>query len=76
MSGETVPSAKGFKNNCCDNPVCDTNLWQVRQELDLARMKMRSLEVELRSQGIEPLPGFAQMDEEDVEEINEFPCNT
>ena len=49
---------------------------QVRQELDLARMKMRSLEVELRSQGIEPLPGFAQMDEEDVEEINEFPCNT
>ena len=48
---------------------------QVRQELDLARMKMRSLEVELRSQGIEPLPGFAQMDE-DVEEINEFPCNT
>ena len=49
---------------------------QVRQELDLARMKMRSLEVELRSQGIEPLPGFDQMDEEDVEEINEFPCNT
>ena len=75
LSGEAVPSSEGLKNYHCDDPVCDTNLWQVRHELDLARMKMRSLEVELRSQGIEPLPGFTQMDD-DVEEINEFPCNT
>ena len=75
LSGEAVPSSEGLKNYHCDDPVCDTNLWQVRHELDLARMKMRSLEVELRSQGIEPLPGFTQMDD-DEEEINEFPCNT
>ena len=47
-----------LQNHKCDDPICDTNLWRVKHELDLARLKMRSLEVELRSKGITPPPSL------------------
>ena len=32
-----IPSSEKLKNHRCDDPICDTNLWRVRHELDLAR---------------------------------------
>ncbi|GFG32677.1 hypothetical protein Cfor_04682, partial [Coptotermes formosanus] len=38
----------------CRDPICDTHLWKVKHELDLARMKIRQLQKELEAHGIKP----------------------
>ncbi|KAK7793907.1 hypothetical protein R5R35_003584 [Gryllus longicercus] len=43
-----------LRHHRCTDPICDTHLWKVKHELDLARMKIRQLQKELESHGIKP----------------------
>lgn len=43
-----------LKHHRCKDPICDTHLWKVKHELDLARMKIRQLYKELEAHGIKP----------------------
>nr|CAD7430416.1 unnamed protein product [Timema monikensis] len=43
-----------LKNHRCTDPICDTHLWKVKHELDMARMKIRQLQKELEMHGIKP----------------------
>lgn len=36
------------KRNKCKNPICETSLWKIRHELDLALLKIEKLNKELR----------------------------
>ena len=50
--GTVDEASELMKNHRCSNPICDTNLWRVKHELDMARIKMESLESELYAKGI------------------------
>ncbi|XP_076324984.1 glutamate receptor ionotropic, NMDA 2B-like isoform X2 [Tachypleus tridentatus] len=39
-----------LKHHRCRDPVCDTQLWKVRHELDMARLKLRQLEKKLNKE--------------------------
>lgn len=41
-----------LRNHRCNDPICDTHLWKVRHELDMAKLRMRQLEKTLDSHGI------------------------
>ncbi|XP_033610685.1 glutamate receptor ionotropic, NMDA 2B isoform X5 [Cryptotermes secundus] len=43
-----------LRHHRCRDPICDTHLWKVKHELDLARMKIRQLQKELEAHGIKP----------------------
>ncbi|XP_063227962.1 glutamate receptor ionotropic, NMDA 2B [Bacillus rossius redtenbacheri] len=43
-----------LRNHRCNDPICDTHLWKVKHELDMARMKIRQLQKELEFHGIRP----------------------
>ncbi|CAH1400004.1 unnamed protein product [Nezara viridula] len=43
-----------LRHHRCNDPICDTHLWKVRHELDLARIRIRQLEKEMESHGIKP----------------------
>ena len=45
-----------MRTHRCKDPICDTHLWKVRHELDMAKMKMKRLESELEAKGIQPSP--------------------
>ncbi|XP_067004151.1 glutamate receptor ionotropic, NMDA 2B [Anabrus simplex] len=47
-----------LRHHRCTDPICDTHLWKVKHELDLARMKIRQLQKELESHGIKPSRRF------------------
>ena len=52
----TVQEAQELmRTHKCKDPICDTHLWKVRHELDMAKMKMKRLESELLGKGL-PLP--------------------
>ena len=50
--GTVFEAAELMKNHRCNDPICDTNLWKVRHELDMAKIKMKNLEAELLAKGI------------------------
>ena len=50
--GTVDEASELMKNHRCSNPICDTNLWRVKHELDMTRIKMESLESELYAKGI------------------------
>ena len=52
--GTVYEASELVKAHRCKDPICDTNLWKVKHELDMAQLKMRSLEAELLSKGIIP----------------------
>ena len=52
--GAVNEASELLKNHRCKDPICDTNLWKVKHELDVARLKMRNLEAELLAKGIVP----------------------
>merc|ERR1712029_616172 len=54
MGGTVYEASELLKNHRCKDPICDTNLWKVQHELDMAKLKMRNLEAELLSKGIIP----------------------
>ncbi|KAF4520440.1 hypothetical protein B566_EDAN004012, partial [Ephemera danica] len=45
-----------LRNHRCRDPICDTHLWKVKHELDLARIRIRQLEKQLEAHGIRPSP--------------------
>ncbi len=45
------------RSHHCKDPVCDTHLWRVRHELDVAKAKMKALEEEVRKRGLVPVTG-------------------
>lgn len=36
-----------IKHHKCKNPICETQLWKARHELDVARRKIRKMELAL-----------------------------
>ena len=53
--GTVYEASELMKTHRCKDPICDTHLWKVRHELDLAKIKMRKLEDELKRRGITPI---------------------
>ena len=43
---EALDLQRNFK---CKNPICETHIWKVKHELDLALLKIDRLEKQLRS---------------------------
>ena len=53
MRGAALEATELLKTHRCKDPICDTHLWKVKHELDMARMKMKSLEAQLQGKGIQ-----------------------
>ena len=53
LRGAALEATELLKTHRCKDPICDTHLWKVKHELDMARMKMKSLEEQLQSKGIQ-----------------------
>ena len=51
--GAAFEASELLKTHRCKDPICDTHLWKVKHELDMARMKMKSLEAQLQQKGIQ-----------------------
>ena len=51
--GAAYEASELLRTHRCKDPICDTHLWKVKHELDMARMKMKSLEAELQAKGIQ-----------------------
>ena len=60
--GTVDEASELMKNHRCSNAICDTNLWRVKHELDMARIKMESLESELYAKGIFIRPFHSNID--------------
>jgi glutamate receptor ionotropic, NMDA 2B len=45
-----------MRNHRCRDPICDTHLWKVKHELDMARIRIKQLEKQLEANGIRPSP--------------------
>ncbi|XP_066592276.1 glutamate receptor ionotropic, NMDA 2B isoform X2 [Prorops nasuta] len=43
-----------MRHHRCRDPVCDTHLWKVKHELDMAKIRIRQLEKDLEAHGIKP----------------------
>ncbi|CAL4139116.1 unnamed protein product, partial [Meganyctiphanes norvegica] len=43
-----------LRRHRCRDPLCDTHIWKVKHELDMARVKIKTLEKELESHGLKP----------------------
>ncbi|XP_043290042.1 glutamate receptor ionotropic, NMDA 2B isoform X2 [Venturia canescens] len=43
-----------LQHHRCRDPICDTHLWKVKHELDIARLRIRQLEKDLEAHGIKP----------------------
>ncbi|GFT70961.1 glutamate receptor ionotropic, NMDA 2B [Nephila pilipes] len=43
-----------IKHHRCKDPVCDTQLWKTRHELDMANMKIRQLEANIQAALMSP----------------------
>nr|QPZ88974.1 ionotropic receptor 10 [Diaphorina citri] len=44
-----------LRRHRCKDPVCDSHLWKIRSELDLARVRVKQLEKQLEQHGIKPV---------------------
>lgn len=54
--GTVYEASQLMKNHKCSDPVCDTQLWRVRHELDVAKLRLTKLQGQLQSRGITPAP--------------------
>ncbi|ENN73175.1 hypothetical protein YQE_10229, partial [Dendroctonus ponderosae] len=45
-----------LRNHRCRDPICDTHLWKVKRELDVAQLRIKQLEKEMEVHGIKPPP--------------------
>nr|QHN69191.1 ionotropic receptor 10 [Sirex nitobei] len=43
-----------LRHHRCRDPICDTHLWKVKHELDMAKIRIRQLEKDLEAHGIKP----------------------
>ena len=53
--GTVFEASELMKTHRCKDPICDTHLWKVKHELDMAKIRVKKLEAELRKRGIAPL---------------------
>lgn len=52
--GAVYEAQSVLRNHRCTDPICDTHLWKVRHELDMAKLRVRLLEKTLDSHGVKP----------------------
>ncbi|XP_066971386.1 glutamate receptor ionotropic, NMDA 2B-like isoform X1 [Macrobrachium rosenbergii] len=50
-----------IRNHKCQDPLCDTHLWKVKHELDMARLRIQHLENQLVSHGLRPPKNWQQV---------------
>ncbi|XP_034944082.1 glutamate receptor ionotropic, NMDA 2B [Chelonus insularis] len=43
-----------IRQHRCRDPICNTHLWKVKHELDMAKVRIRQLEKDLETSGIKP----------------------
>ncbi|KOC67486.1 Glutamate [NMDA] receptor subunit epsilon-2 [Habropoda laboriosa] len=54
----------------CRDPICDTHLWKVKHELDMARIRIRQLEKDLEAHGIKPTQAKASIGSRFIDAID------
>lgn len=52
--GAVFEAQEIIKKHRCSDPICDTHLWKVKHELDMARLRIRQLEKTMNKHGIKP----------------------
>lgn len=52
--GAVFEAREIIKRHKCTDPICDTHLWKVKHELDMARLRIRQLEKTMDQNGIKP----------------------
>lgn len=52
--GAVFEAQEILKNHRCSDPICDTHLWKVKHELDMARLRIQQLEKSMDRHGIKP----------------------
>ncbi|XP_076041483.1 glutamate receptor ionotropic, NMDA 2B-like isoform X2 [Oratosquilla oratoria] len=52
--GAVYEAQDKLRRHRCRDPLCDTHIWKVKHELDLARMRIKQLEKELEAHGYRP----------------------
>ncbi|XP_050731798.1 glutamate receptor ionotropic, NMDA 2B-like [Eriocheir sinensis] len=57
--GAVIEAHNKLLRHRCRDPLCDTHIWKVKHELDMARVKIKQLEKELESHGVKPSRKFA-----------------
>ena len=57
--GAVYEASELMRTHRCKDPICDTHLWKVKQELQAARANVKKMEEELISRGIEPVTVLA-----------------
>lgn len=45
---------EALKFHRCRDPMCDTHLWKVKHELDMAKLRIRQLEKTMNVYGLKP----------------------
>lgn len=56
FSGAVFEAQDILRNHRCRDPICDTHLWKVKRELDVAQLRIKQLEKEMEVHGIKPPP--------------------
>lgn len=64
--GAVYEASELMKNHRCNDPICDTNLWKVRHELDMAQLKLKNLQTELIAKGITPEVEVESIEEDHI----------
>ncbi|KAK7080400.1 hypothetical protein SK128_021199 [Halocaridina rubra] len=52
--GAVYEATDKLRRHRCRDPLCDTHIWKVKHELDMARMRIKQLEKELEANGYKP----------------------
>lgn len=52
--GAVFESQDVLRAHRCQDPLCDTHLWKVKHELDMARLRIQHLENQLVDHGLRP----------------------
>ncbi|ROT83302.1 hypothetical protein C7M84_023509 [Penaeus vannamei] len=53
--GAVYEATDKLRRHRCRDPLCDTHIWKVKHELDMARMRIKQLEKELEANGVKPV---------------------
>nr|XP_045614741.1 glutamate receptor ionotropic, NMDA 2B-like [Procambarus clarkii] len=52
--GAVLEAQDVLRSHRCQDPLCDTHLWKVKHELDMARLRIQHLEKQLVTHGLRP----------------------
>ncbi len=56
--GTVYEASELMRTHRCKDPICDTHLWKVKHELDVAKIRLRKLEEELVRRGVQPVTRY------------------